>query len=174
MTNPKTGEMRSDMKILMMPSLFRMPTPPCATAAPMRPPTRAWDELTGRPIRMVMRFQRMAESSAAMMTWSVMRHRVDDARADGLGHRGGEEGAEDVHERREDDGGARGQDLGRDDGGDGVGAVMPAVRDIEQHREDDDEDQDLRHVSGRCLRGCWRCPRPGPRRLRRAGRCPSI
>ena len=55
-----------------MPAAFRIPTPPCAAPAPMRPPTRAWDELTGSPIRIVMRFQRMAESRAAIMTLSVM------------------------------------------------------------------------------------------------------
>lgn len=42
------------------------------TAAPMRPPKRAWEELEGSPTSQVRRFQRMAPTSAAKMT-SVLR-----------------------------------------------------------------------------------------------------
>ncbi|MDQ0699463.1 hypothetical protein QF048_005905 [Streptomyces sp. W4I9-2] len=42
------------------------------TAAPIRPPNRAWEELEGRPTSQVRRFHRMAPTSAAKMT-SVLR-----------------------------------------------------------------------------------------------------
>lgn len=38
------------------------------TAAPMRPPKRAWEELEGSPTSQVRRFHRMAPTSAAKMT----------------------------------------------------------------------------------------------------------
>src|SRR5512143_1434427 len=68
---PKTGDIRSDVRILMVPPIFRMLEPPCATAAPAIPPKSARDHLTGRPMSMVMMFHRMAESSAEIMTTSV-------------------------------------------------------------------------------------------------------
>lgn len=42
------------------------------TAAPMRPPNSAWEELEGRPTSQVSRFHRIAPTSAAKMT-SVLR-----------------------------------------------------------------------------------------------------
>ena len=55
----------------MIPPMFRIPAPPWAMAAPAIPPKSACEELTGRPMRIVMRFHRMAESSAEMITRSV-------------------------------------------------------------------------------------------------------
>lgn len=48
------------------------PKPTDATVAPIRPPMSAWDELEGRPTSQVIRFQRMAPTSAAKMTSGVM------------------------------------------------------------------------------------------------------
>src|SRR5512143_801361 len=68
---PKTGDIRSDVRILMVPPTFKMLEPPCAMAAPAIPPKSACEELTGRPMRMVMMFHRMAEINAEIMTTSV-------------------------------------------------------------------------------------------------------
>lgn len=47
-------------------------TPTDAMVAPTRPPMRACEELDGRPISQVIKFQRMAPTSAAKMTSGVM------------------------------------------------------------------------------------------------------
>ncbi len=175
MTMPKTGEMRSEVRIFTMPPTFRMRRAAVGHGRSCDARrTSACEELTGSPMRIVMMFQRMAESRAEMMTTSVTAMGSTMPDADGLCHGRREEGAEDVHACGEDHRRHGREDLGRHHGGDGVRAVVPAVRDIEKHREDDDEDQDFMHVSGRCFRECWRCLRPGPRRLQRAGRCLSI
>jgi len=46
---------------------------PCAaaTAAPHRPPIRAWEEEEGRPRYQVTRFQTMPPNRAQMITWEV-------------------------------------------------------------------------------------------------------
>ncbi|OAR25225.1 hypothetical protein A8W25_06130 [Streptomyces sp. ERV7] len=51
---------------------FTEDQPADITAAPIRPPNRAWDELDGRPSSQVTRFQRMAPTSAAKMTSVLM------------------------------------------------------------------------------------------------------
>src|SRR3972149_562281 len=71
MAKPKIGDMRSDVRIFTMPLVFRMPRPPCATAAPAIPPKSACEELTGIPMRIVISFQRMADRSADLITVSV-------------------------------------------------------------------------------------------------------
>lgn len=44
------------------------PRPAEATAAPIRPPIRAWEELEGSPTSQVTRFQRIAPTRAAKIT----------------------------------------------------------------------------------------------------------
>ena len=171
---PSTGEMRSDRRIFTMPPIFRMRCAAVGHGCPDEPA----DERVRRADRQAHedrdevpedgREQRRDQDRVGD------RHGVHDARAYGLGHGGGEEGAGDVHGRRKDHRLQGREDLRRDHRGDGVRAVVPAVRDIEEHGKDDDEDQDIMHVSGRCLRGYWRCLPPGPRRLPGSGRCPSI
>src|SRR5512135_3731416 len=68
---PNTGEIRSEVRILIVPAMFRMPAPPWAMAAPAMPPKSACDELTGSPIKIVMMFHRIADRRAEMMTRSV-------------------------------------------------------------------------------------------------------
>src|SRR6185312_13562932 len=46
--------------------------PETASAAPIKPPIKAWLELDGRPRRQVTRFQMMAEESAQMMSCGPM------------------------------------------------------------------------------------------------------
>ena len=52
------------------------------------------------------------------------------------------ERSEQIPERRPDDGLARGQHLGRDDRGDGVGAVVKAVDVLEDERRQQDEQEE--------------------------------
>ena len=54
--------------IVRSPEGIRTSKPPLATAAPAIPPTRAWDELVGRPRKNVIRFQPMAPMSPAKTT----------------------------------------------------------------------------------------------------------
>src|SRR3990172_10818272 len=68
---PRKGEARREVKIFMIPAEFRMDVPPWAAAAPMMPPTRAWDALTGNPMSVMTVFQRKALASAAITTASV-------------------------------------------------------------------------------------------------------
>ena len=60
------------MPIFTSPLRINDPSPALITAAPAKPPMRAWDELVGRPQYQVMRFQTMAPINAAKTTaWST-------------------------------------------------------------------------------------------------------
>ncbi len=66
---------------------------------------------------------------------------VNHVFANGLGHRGAEnEGGDEVPESRPYDGAKRRQNAGGDDRGDGIGGVMPAVREFEGEGEEDDKE----------------------------------
>jgi hypothetical protein len=69
---------------------------------------------------------------------------IDEAAANGLGDGGAHHGAEEVEERGHHDGLARGEHLGRDDRGDGVGGVVEAV-DVFEHQGREQNDQEKRH-----------------------------
>ena len=47
--SPMSGDSTMNRPILRMPSVTSTSQPALATAAPAMPPTRAWDELVGRP-----------------------------------------------------------------------------------------------------------------------------
>src|SRR6266540_7501079 len=47
--NPITGDNTMKYAILLTPATWTTLHPPFTTPAPMRPPTKAWDELVGRP-----------------------------------------------------------------------------------------------------------------------------
>src|SRR6185295_14488870 len=60
------------MPIFTSPPTINEPSPALITAAPAKPPMRAWDELVGRPQYQVMRFQTMAPINPAKTTaWST-------------------------------------------------------------------------------------------------------
>ena len=66
--------------------------------------------------------------------------RVDHVVGDRRGHLGAEHGeGDEVEEGRPDDGVLRPEHPGGDDGGDRVGRVVEAVREVESERQDDDE-----------------------------------
>ena len=68
---------------------------------------------------------------------------VDHPRADRVGDaRAEDEEGDEIEEGGPEDGLARRQDPGRDDGGDGVGRVVHAVREVERQRDEDDEDDE--------------------------------
>src|SRR3989304_3026973 len=69
---PRKGETRRERKIFKIPETFNIVVPPWDAAAPMMPPTRAWDALTGNPMNVMTEFQRKALASAAITTASVM------------------------------------------------------------------------------------------------------
>ena len=112
------------------------------TWAPTRPPISACDDDDGSPKYQVSRFQPIAPISAANTTTRLARAlgRVDDPGADGLGHLGAEERADEVEDGGHGQGHPRGQRAGRDRGRDGVRGVVEAVGVVEAHRHDDDDD----------------------------------
>src|SRR5467141_796299 len=73
---------------------------------------------------------------------------TDHPLADGLGHGGPEnEGGDEVPESCPDDGAEGRQDASGDDGGDGIGGVVPAVREFEgKCQEDDEEEGEATHL----------------------------
>ena len=130
-----------------MTTLSRIPchltVAPAARAAPPSPPMRAWDEDEGSPFHHVSRFHPIAPTSAAPTSQSPSMPcgRVDDPAADGLGHLGAEERADEVGDRRHHQSDARRQRPGRHRRGDGVRRVVEPVRVVEAHRQGDDDGQ---------------------------------
>ena len=71
----------------------------------------------------------------------------DNALADGAGDVGAHEGPGDIEHAGVEDGGARGQHLGRNHGGDGVGGIVEAVDVFKnQRRRDNKEKQGQNHL----------------------------
>jgi hypothetical protein len=57
--------------ILITPEYITAPNPYPATAAPTNPPTRVCDELDGKPIHHVTRFQIIAANTAAAIKFRL-------------------------------------------------------------------------------------------------------
>ena len=70
--SPSTGESTMNTRIFRMPAPMSECQPAWATAAPVTPPTSAWEELVGKPKYHVMRSHRMAPTIAEKMTPIVM------------------------------------------------------------------------------------------------------
>ena len=68
--NPKNGENTIAFNTLTSPPICKTSTPPCINPAPIIPPIKACDELEGKPILSVMKFQMMAPPNADMITTS--------------------------------------------------------------------------------------------------------
>src|SRR6266704_5073181 len=74
---PITGDNTMKYAILLTPSVRTTLHPPFTTPAPIRPPTKAWDELVGSPNHQVMTSQdiapvRTASSSQAVTIFGSM------------------------------------------------------------------------------------------------------
>src|ERR1039457_4347378 len=67
-TSPRTVEMTMKEPILMNPDGIMDSQPALTTAAPAKPPIKAWEELVGRPEYQVKRSQAIAPMSAAKIT----------------------------------------------------------------------------------------------------------
>src|SRR5712692_821269 len=68
---PITGDNTMKYAILLTPAVWTTPHPPFTTPAPMRPPTRAWEELVGRPNHHVMTSQAIAPRRVARRSHAV-------------------------------------------------------------------------------------------------------
>ena len=68
---PSGGEINKANRILNNPSKFITSGPTDKIAAPSKPPTSAWDEEEGMPRYQVIKFQEIADNTAAVMTTSV-------------------------------------------------------------------------------------------------------
>src|SRR5438552_15251908 len=68
---PMTGDNTMKYAILLTPAIWTTPHPPFTTPAPIRPPTRACDELVGRPNHHVMTSQDMAPVRTARSSQAV-------------------------------------------------------------------------------------------------------
>lgn len=100
----------------------------------------AWDEVPGDGPEQRGEHQRL----------TVRHHvRVDDPRAKGCGDLGAEECADKVERCRHDDRDAGAEHLGGNHRGDGVGAVVGSVGEVEDQRHHDNEHKqhgDLKHT----------------------------
>ena len=79
----------------------------------------------------------------------------DEARPEGLGHLGAQQGPGQVEGGRHAHGKAGRHHLGGDHGGDGIGAVVRAVGKVEYQGDKDDQNEqerDLKHSSAPLLR----------------------
>ena len=70
---------------------------------------------------------------------------VEEAAGDGLGHLGGQAGADEVEHRGQDHGRTRLERAGGDRAGHGVGAVVEAVGEVEDQRDHDHGDDHEQH-----------------------------
>src|SRR6267143_1877146 len=68
---PITGDNTMKYAILLTPAVWTTPHPPLTTPAPMRPPTKAWDELVGSPNHQVMTSQEIAPVRTARSSQAV-------------------------------------------------------------------------------------------------------
>src|SRR5207249_9487106 len=68
---PITGDNTMKYAILLTPAVWTTPQPPLTTPAPIRPPTKAWDELVGSPNHQVMTSQDMAPVRTASSSQAV-------------------------------------------------------------------------------------------------------
>ena len=74
------------MPIFTSPLMINDPSPALITAAPAKPPMRAWEELVGRPQYQVMRFQTMAPIKRGKDDRLVDDAGLDDTLSHGRGH----------------------------------------------------------------------------------------
>ena len=86
------------------PLTVLIPAP--TTTAPIRPPKRACEELEGSPTSQVSRFQTMAPTRPANDQRGDQAL-VEEAAGDGLGHLGGQAGADEVEDSGQDHGRSR-------------------------------------------------------------------
>ena len=69
---PITGKRTINIRVLVQPEAMITPKPALVTALPAYPPMRACDELVGKPKYHVMRFQAIAPTRPANITfWST-------------------------------------------------------------------------------------------------------
>src|SRR6267378_3139309 len=68
---PSTGDNTMKYAILLTPAVWTTPHPPFTTPAPMRPPTRACDELVGSPNHQVIISQEIAPVRTARSSHAV-------------------------------------------------------------------------------------------------------
>ena len=86
-TMPITGASTMKISVLVQPDAMSDPQPALAIAAPAYPPTRACDELVGRPTHQVIRSQRIAPTrppkitAEATMARSIMPRPIVEATA---------------------------------------------------------------------------------------------
>ena len=116
--------------------------PDWTSAAPMRPPMSACEELDGKPSHHVIRFHVIAPKSAARTVLSVARPvsmiPFPTVAATAVVTNAPARLASDCDE----DGHPRSQRPCRDGGRDGVGRVVKAVREVEAQRDDDHQDEE--------------------------------
>ena len=65
---PITGDTTMNSAVLLIFDQPKIPSPAFETPAPIKPPTKACDELEGRPHHQVSKFHAMAPPRAPMMT----------------------------------------------------------------------------------------------------------
>ena len=119
----------------------RRRSPPCATPAPTRPPTRAWLLREGMPSIQVITFQMIAPIRAREDHRGGDDVGVDDPLADRVGDGMAEEQeGDEVEEGGPDHRHLRAQHAGRDHGRDRIGGVVQAVQEIEQQGDADQGD----------------------------------
>ena len=106
-----------------------------------------------------MRFQLMAPEQSRQQDCLVDHFDVNHAFANGAGDGGAEdEGGDEIPEGGPGDGAKRCENARGDDGGDGVGGVVPAVGKLESECEGYNDDKEVEAIHGR---------RPREKRLRR-------
>ena len=129
------------MPIFTSPLMINDPSPALITAAPAKPPMRAWEELVGRPQYQVMRFQTMAPINAAKTTALV-----DDAGLDDTAFPRSvatltpkPNAATKLKNAAQATACIGREDTGRHDGRDGIGGIVKSIDEVEDERDDDDE-----------------------------------
>ena len=79
---PTMGEITRITKMKRTPRQMIISSPCAMTTAPISPPTKAWEELEGRPSHHVRRFQAIAPSNAATMS-PAERSRLSEEKLEG-------------------------------------------------------------------------------------------
>src|SRR6266545_5363794 len=137
--SPMIGESTMNTAIFWRPETIKACHPALPTAAPAIPPTRACDELVGRPRYQVITSQAMAPTSPEKMTALVSTALIDHVLGDRAGHgRSEDQECGEVEERSPYHGQPWRQDASRDDRRDGVGRVVEPVEEIERQGHGDD------------------------------------
>ena len=123
-----------------------------AKVAPQSPPISAWLELEGRPSHHVNRFQAIAARSAASSVVAETKWVSTRPWPIVLATAVPRQRPQQIENRGQDEGLARGQDFGGNGRGDGVGRVVEAIDVLEDQRHQQD-DQNERHGDSGMLQG---------------------